>query len=82
MRGNTQSGGSTITEQWIKNAYFPQTNRTYSQKIREAFLALIFSMMYTKEEILEKYMNSVYLGNGVYGVQSAIETFFGKNDIV
>lgn len=82
MRGNTQSGGSTITEQWIKNAYFPHTPRTYSQKIREAFLALIFSMMYSKEEILEKYLNSVYLGNGVYGVQSAIETFFGKNDIV
>jgi membrane peptidoglycan carboxypeptidase len=54
-------GGSTLTEQWVKNKYFPQLKRNISQKIREAILAFLFSISESKENILEKYLNTVYL---------------------
>ncbi len=61
-------GGSTITEQYIKNAYFASAPRTIPQKIREMIAAIIFENHFSKEEILRKYLDTVYMGNGYYGV--------------
>jgi len=74
-------GWSTITEQWIKNKHFPDVPRTILQKFREAILASFFSLFSSKEYVLESYLNSIYFGNNIYGIQAAIQTFFGKNEI-
>lgn len=71
-------GGSTITQQLAKNAYLTQ-DRTYKRKIQEMFLALQLERKYTKDEILELYLNQIYFGQGAYGVQAAAKTYFGKN---
>ena len=71
-------GGSTITQQLAKNAYLTQ-DRTFKRKIQEMFLALQLEHQYTKEEILELYLNQIYFGQGAYGVQAAAKTYFGKN---
>ncbi len=71
-------GGSTITQQLAKNAYLTQ-DRTFKRKIQEMFLAIQLEHQYTKEEILELYLNQIYFGNGAYGVQAASKTYFGKN---
>lgn len=71
-------GGSTITQQLAKNAYLTQ-DRTYKRKIQEVFLALQLERKYTKEEILELYLNQIYFGQGAYGVQAAAKTYFGKD---
>lgn len=81
LQWQTTSGWSTITEQWIKNTYFKKESRTYLQKTREAFLALLFSFVYSKDEILIKYIDQVYLGHQIYGIQSGMETFFGKKSL-
>ncbi|MDD2694267.1 MAG: transglycosylase domain-containing protein [Candidatus Gracilibacteria bacterium] len=75
--GTIVRGGSTLTEQYIKNIYFPGEKRTIQQKIREAFSATILGFKYNKEQILRKYLDSVYMGNGLYGIQSAIDVYFG-----
>lgn len=61
-------GGSTITEQYIKNTYFPKEKRSWEQKLRESLWAVLAEVRYSKEEILTKYLDSVYMGNGVYGI--------------
>ena len=71
-------GGSTITQQLAKNAYLTQ-DRTMKRKIQEVFLALQLERKYTKDEILELYLNQIYFGQGAYGVQAAAKTYFGKN---
>ncbi|WP_196594340.1 transglycosylase domain-containing protein [Pectinatus sottacetonis] len=71
-------GGSTITQQLAKNAYLTQ-DRTIKRKIQEVFLALQLEHKYTKQEILEKYLNQIYFGQGAYGVQAAAQTYFGKD---
>lgn len=68
--------GSTLTEQYIKNIYFPEEKRSIPQKIKESFYASILWLKYSKDEILRKYLNSVYMGNGLYGIQSAIDVYF------
>lgn len=79
IRGRGVSeGGSTITQQLAKNAYLTQ-ERTLTRKIQEVFLALQLERQYTKQEILEMYMNQIYFGQGAYGVQAAAQTYFGKN---
>lgn len=79
IQGNEVSeGGSTITQQLAKNAYLTQ-DRTYKRKIQEMFLALQLERQYTKDEILELYLNQIYFGQGAYGVQAAAQTYFGKN---
>lgn len=72
------SGGSTLTEQLVKNKYFKYKSRSYLQKLREANIAMSYEIYFSKEEILEKYLNSLYFWNNLYGVQSAIETYFWK----
>ncbi|MBP2629186.1 MAG: penicillin-binding protein, family [Firmicutes bacterium] len=71
-------GGSTITQQLAKNALLSQ-DRTLKRKIQEAILALQIERQYTKNEILELYLNQIYFGQGAYGVQSAAMVYFGKN---
>jgi Transglycosylase len=65
-------GGSTITEQYIKNAYYSSSPRTIIQKIREAIGAITIEGQYSKDEILRKYLSTVYMGNGLYGIQAVI----------
>jgi penicillin-binding protein 1A len=71
-------GGSTITQQLAKNAYLTQ-DRTLKRKVQEMFLALQLERQFTKQEILELYLNQIYFGQGAYGVQAAAQTYFGKN---
>jgi len=76
--GGVAEGGSTITQQLAKNALLTQ-DRTLKRKIQEAMLALQIERQYTKNEILELYLNQIYFGEGAYGVQSAAMVYFGKN---
>ncbi|MEG6586481.1 transglycosylase domain-containing protein [Dendrosporobacter sp. 1207_IL3150] len=78
MDRGVSEGGSTITQQLAKNAYLSQ-ERTLQRKIQEAFLALQIERQYTKNEILELYLNQIYFGQGAYGVQAAAHLYFGKN---
>ena len=71
-------GGSTITQQLAKNTLLTQ-EQTLKRKIQEAFLALQIERQYSKNEILEMYLNQIYFGQGAYGVQAASQTYFGKN---
>lgn len=72
-------GGSTISQQLVKNLYFPKPERTISRKIAEARLTLQFENQYEKPKILEMYLNTVYFGRGVYGVQAAARSYFRKD---
>ncbi|MBP2634116.1 MAG: mtgA 3 [Firmicutes bacterium] len=71
-------GGSTITQQLARNALLSQ-DQTIKRKIQEAFLSLQIERQYSKDEILEMYMNQIYFGQGAYGVQTAAQIYFGKN---
>ncbi|MBR4909293.1 MAG: PBP1A family penicillin-binding protein [Acidaminococcaceae bacterium] len=78
LKGEEVQGGSTITQQLAKNAFLTQ-ERTISRKIKEAFLARQMENKYTKDEILNMYLNQIYFGEGSYGVESASLTYFGKH---
>ena len=78
MSDGIAEGGSTITQQLAKNAYLTQ-EQTYRRKIQEAFLAIQLERQYTKQEILEMYLNQIYFGQGAYGVEAAARTYFGKD---
>ena len=69
-------GGSTITQQFVKNALAAQDERTVFQKLREAALAYHLTRKWTKEEILRNYLNTIYFGNGAYGIEAAARTYF------
>jgi penicillin-binding protein 1A len=71
-------GGSTIAQQFVKNALRAQSDRTVFQKLREAALAYHLTRKWSKSKILTQYLNSIYFGNGAYGVESAARTYFGK----
>jgi penicillin-binding protein 1A len=73
-------GGSTITQQFIKNAYL-KDQRSVARKLKEAALAWQLEQDWSKEEILAAYLNTIYFGNGAYGVEQAARTYFGKNAI-
>jgi len=73
-----RQGGSTITQQLARNMFLGH-ERTIKRKILEFALALKLEATFTKDEILERYLNQIYFGEGVYGVQSASRFFFGKN---
>jgi penicillin-binding protein 1A len=78
FRSGSSRGGSTITQQIVKNV-FVGDEVTIERKIKEAFIAAELERRYTKDEILEFYMNSVYFGSGAYGVNTASEEFYGKD---
>ncbi|WP_324717973.1 PBP1A family penicillin-binding protein [Carboxydochorda subterranea] len=71
-------GGGTITMQLARNAFLSQ-EKTITRKIKEMIWAVQLERRYTKEEILEAYLNEIYLGQGAYGVEAAAETYFGKS---
>jgi penicillin-binding protein 1B len=79
--GHTTQGGSTLTQQLVKNLFLT-SERTYQRKAREALLSVALENLYTKEQILELYLNEVYLGQvggaGVAGLSSAARAYFGK----
>ena len=74
--GSVQQGGSTITQQYIKNATEVGTEQTYTRKVQEAALAIKLEQAYEKDEILEFYLNTIYWGRGAYGVQAAARSYF------
>lgn len=73
-------GGSTLTQQLVKLSVFSTaaSDRTLKRKAQEAWLALKVDHQYSKEQILEYYINKVYMGNGVYGMQTAAQYYYGK----
>lgn len=71
-------GASTITMQLARNLYLSH-EKTVARKLREAFYALQLELHYSKERILELYLNQIYYGHGAYGIQAAAQTFFGKD---
>lgn len=71
-------GGSTISQQLAKNLYFPRPARTLSRKVAEARVTWELERQYSKERVLEMYLNTIYLGRGVYGVETAARSYFGK----
>ncbi|MGI6604344.1 MAG: transglycosylase domain-containing protein [bacterium] len=71
-------GGSTITQQLVKNAFLTQ-EQTMKRKIQEAILALQVERRFTKDQILEMYLNEIYFNHGAYGVQAASKLYFGKD---
>jgi penicillin-binding protein 1A len=75
--GYAAQGGSTITQQLAKNLFL-DPKRTFDRKIQEAMLALYLESRYSKDQILTLYLNRVYFGAGVFGIQAASERFFGK----
>src|SRR5690349_7502665 len=75
--GEVRQGGSTITQQLVKNSLLTP-EKTVNRKVREALLAWRVEDHTSKKEILERYLNTVYFGNGAYGVQAAAEVYFGK----
>ncbi|MEK6790722.1 MAG: PBP1A family penicillin-binding protein [Deltaproteobacteria bacterium] len=78
LAGKVVQGGSTITQQ-VARSFFLTPERKVSRKIREAIMAYRIEKHLTKDEILHLYLNQIYLGNGVYGVQTASDAYFGKN---
>ena len=74
--GGTSQGGSTITQQLIKQSVLT-SEQTFDRKTREVFLAVRLEEQMSKEEILERYLNTIYFGNHAYGIQAAAETYFG-----
>ncbi|WP_019528367.1 penicillin-binding protein 1A [Dasania marina] len=77
MTGSIQTGGSTITMQVAKN-YFLSHERTFSRKFNEIFLALQIEQELSKEEILELYLNKIFLGKRAYGIEAAAQVYYGK----
>ncbi len=76
--GSAEEGGSTITQQLVKNAFLSD-DKSLRRKIQEAILAMEAEHYYTKQEILEFYLNRIFFGNGAYGVQAASQFYFSKS---
>lgn len=76
--GSIAEGGSTITQQLAREMFLTQ-ERTIIRKVREAILAIIIEFKFSKAEILQAYLNQVYLGEGAYGVEAAAQKYFGKH---
>jgi penicillin-binding protein 1A len=76
--GRVVEGGSTITQQLSKTLFLTR-ERSLVRKIKEAILSIRMELIFTKDEILEMYLNQIYYGHGSYGVEAAARTYFGKN---
>lgn len=76
--GKRVQGASTITQQLVRLLFF-DAQKTFSRKIKEQFYALLVEQQFTKEQILEAYLNHVYFGCGIYGVEAASQRFWGKS---
>jgi penicillin-binding protein 1A len=71
-------GASTIEQQFVKNALQAQSHRTILEKLREALLAYQLALRWPKEKIVTEYLNTIYFGNGAYGIEAAARTYFGQ----
>ncbi len=80
IKGRLAEGGSTITQQLIKNKYF-HGEKTIERKVREGILAMEYEQKYTKKQILEMYFNEVYFGNGAWGIAQAARLYFDKSPL-
>ncbi|MER2120494.1 MAG: PBP1A family penicillin-binding protein [Solibacillus sp.] len=78
LGGEIVAGGSTITQQLAKNVFLTQ-ERTYTRKLKELILTKKIERTYDKDEIMERYLNQIYFGEGAWGVQRAAQTYFGKD---
>jgi membrane peptidoglycan carboxypeptidase len=76
VTGGSTQGGSTITQQYVKNAFLT-ADQTFSRKFQELFLAIKLDNNFSKEQILENYLNTIYFGRGAYGIEAAANTYFG-----
>jgi penicillin-binding protein 1A len=79
MHKGSVQGASTIEQQFIKNALQAQSHRTIFEKLREAALAYQLSHKWSKEKIITAYLNTIYFGDGAYGIESAARTYFGQD---
>ncbi|HZU73428.1 MAG TPA: transglycosylase domain-containing protein, partial [Acidimicrobiales bacterium] len=78
LRGRPLQGGSTIAQQYVKNVYVG-SERTFLRKVKEAAVAVRLERTLTKDQILERYLNTIYFGRGAYGVEAAAQAYFGKD---
>jgi len=78
LSGGDTQGGSSLTQQYAKNAYLSNA-RTLSRKLKELAIAVKLSRQYTKNQIFEFYLNTVYFGRGAYGIQAAADAYFGRD---
>ncbi|MBP2655367.1 MAG: mtgA 1 [Firmicutes bacterium] len=78
--GEVQEGASTITQQLVKNLFLTH-ERTWGRKLEEIVLAIDIEMRYSKEEILELYLNTIYFGSGATGITDAANIYFGKTPV-
>jgi penicillin-binding protein 1A len=83
LRANTQAGGveqggSTITQQYVKQEILGNSEQTMKRKLQEASMAVQLERRYSKDRILELYLNAIYFGNGAYGIEAAAHQYFGK----
>jgi membrane peptidoglycan carboxypeptidase len=77
VTGSSTQGGSTITQQYAKNAYLT-SNRTVVRKLKELVLSIKLETANSKDQILERYLNTIYFGRGAYGIESAANVYFGR----
>ncbi|MFF8448803.1 transglycosylase domain-containing protein [Streptomyces leeuwenhoekii] len=78
-RGGETQGGSTITQQYVKNAMLEDQSQTISRKVTEIFVSIKVGATVPKDDILEGYLNSAYYGRGAYGIQAAARAYFNKD---
>lgn len=76
IRGGSTQGGSTITQQYVKNAYL-NSDQSLSRKLKELAISLKLSRQYSKDTILENYLNTIYFGRQAYGIEAASKAYFG-----
>ncbi|MDQ6937454.1 MAG: penicillin-binding protein, partial [Actinomycetota bacterium] len=76
LKGGDAQGGSGITQQYVKNAYL-NFDRTLSRKLRQLAIAVKIDRQYSKDQILEWYLNTIYFGRGAYGIEAAAQAYFG-----
>ncbi|MGW1592481.1 transglycosylase domain-containing protein [Streptomyces sp. NPDC002343] len=79
-RGGQTQGGSTITQQYVKNTYLSQ-EQTVTRKFKEMFISIKVGTKLHKNQILQGYLNTSYFGRGAYGIQAAAQTYYGKNAV-
>ena len=76
VTGGSTQGGSTITQQYVKKAFLT-SDQSFTRKFKELFLAVKLDNTYSKDQILENYLNTIYFGRGAYGIEAAANTYFG-----
>jgi penicillin-binding protein 1A len=77
--GGVEQGGSTITQQYVKQEILGDSSQTVKRKLQEASMAVQLERRYSKDRILELYLNAIYFGNGAYGIEAAAHQYFGKS---